>query len=123
MSRKEHLTVEGLQKIVAIKAAINLGLSGELKAAFKDTIPVKRPLVQSQMIADPYWLAGFVSGEGCFYVGIKASASHSIGSRVQLVFSITQHSRDEELMKNLVSYLGYGKYVPRNNKDFGEFIV
>jgi hypothetical protein len=26
-------------------------------------------------------------------------------------------------MKSLVSYLGCGRYVPRNNKDFGEFIV
>jgi len=26
-------------------------------------------------------------------------------------------------MKSLVSYFGCGRYVPRNNKDFGEFIV
>ena len=31
MNRKEHLTIEGLRKIVAIKASINLGLSSELK--------------------------------------------------------------------------------------------
>ena len=31
MNRDEHLTIEGLQKIVAIRAAINRGLSDELK--------------------------------------------------------------------------------------------
>jgi hypothetical protein len=42
---------------------------------------------------------------------------------VQLIFLITQHSRDRELMESLVSYFGCGRYVPRNNKDFGEFII
>src|SRR5436853_7797737 len=38
ISRKEHLTTEGLHKIVSIKASINKGLSTELKAAFPDVI-------------------------------------------------------------------------------------
>jgi len=42
--RKEHLTQEGLEKILALKANLNLGLSAELKAAFPNTVPVKRPL-------------------------------------------------------------------------------
>jgi hypothetical protein len=53
MLRKEHLTNEGLQKLVAIKASLNLGLSDELKAAFPDIIPVQRPLVQNKTIEDP----------------------------------------------------------------------
>ena len=31
---KEHLTIKGLHKIVAIKASMNKGLSDELKVAF-----------------------------------------------------------------------------------------
>jgi hypothetical protein len=45
MNRKGHLTSDGLQEIVNIRASINLGLSEDLKAAFPDTIPVTRPLV------------------------------------------------------------------------------
>lgn len=67
MNRKEHLTKEGLNKIVAMKASMNLGLSTELKAAFPHTIPVPRPLVNDQEIKDPQWVAGFVEGEGCFF--------------------------------------------------------
>ena len=48
MDHKKHLTVEGLQQIVNLRAAINLGLSDELKAAFPNIISVKRPLVKSQ---------------------------------------------------------------------------
>ena len=53
MNRKEHLTIEGLHKIVAIKASINLGLSQELKAAFPNTISEPRPLVEVPKTYDP----------------------------------------------------------------------
>lgn len=64
MNRKEHLTHDGLNKIVNHRASINNGLSDKLKAAFPDTNPVPRPLVVDQEIKDPHWLAGFTSGEG-----------------------------------------------------------
>jgi hypothetical protein len=54
MSRGEHLTKEGLRKIVAIKASMNRGIPDELKKAFPNTIPVPRPLVVNQEITDPF---------------------------------------------------------------------
>nr|ACV41166.1 ribosomal protein 3/homing endonuclease-like fusion protein [Grosmannia laricis] len=67
---KQHLTVEGIQKIVAIRASINKGLYGELKAAFPNIIPVQRPKIDDRFILDiqPWWVAGFTEGEGCFSV-------------------------------------------------------
>ena len=47
MIRKEHLTHEGLLKIIAIKASMNLGLSESLTKAFPDVVPVQRPLVKN----------------------------------------------------------------------------
>ena len=41
---KEHITEEGLRKIVAIKASMNLGLSEELKTAFPNITPQDMPL-------------------------------------------------------------------------------
>jgi hypothetical protein len=46
MNKGEHLTQEGLNKILAIKASINRGLSDELKAAYPNTKPVIRPQVE-----------------------------------------------------------------------------
>lgn len=46
ISRKEHLTIEGLRKIVAIRASINKGLSVTLKEAFPRIIPVSRPIIE-----------------------------------------------------------------------------
>ena len=38
-------------------------------------------------------------------------------------FILTQHSRDEILIKSLINELGCGRYFPRSNKNYGEFIV
>jgi len=54
ITRKEHLTAEGLEKIVAIKASINLGLSDVLKTAFSKIVPAKRPVIKDQKIFDPH---------------------------------------------------------------------
>ena len=123
MEQKEHLTPEGLAKIVALKASMNTGLSEELKAAFPEILPVSRPSVLNSKIKDPHWLAGFTSGEGCFLVNIINSSSCRLGFQVQLVFQLTQHSRDEQLMRSLVEYVGCGKYYTRSGKNFGEFLV
>jgi len=49
---KQHLTTEGINKIVAIKASTNLGLSSELKVAFPDVIPVLRHQGEKKIIPD-----------------------------------------------------------------------
>ena len=53
MNNKEHLTLEGLKKIIALKASLNLGLSDELKTNFSDISFVDRPLVEDQQIIAP----------------------------------------------------------------------
>ena len=111
MEQKEHLTMEGLEKIVAIKASLNNGLSAELKAAFPEIIPVPRPSVVGVTpleIKDPNWLAGFTSAEGCLFINIKNSYSHSLGFQVLLEFKLIQHSRDIILMRSLIELLNCG---------------
>jgi hypothetical protein len=53
MNEKKHLSSEGLQNIVNIRASINNGLSLALKAAFPNTIPAPRPLILDKVIKDP----------------------------------------------------------------------
>jgi hypothetical protein len=84
---------------------MNNGLSEELKAAFPKILPVPRPSVLDYKIKDPHWLAGFTTGEGCFFIKITSSSSHRLGFQVLLVFELTQPaSRDEQLMGSLVDY-------------------
>ena len=121
MKGREHLTMEGLQKIVSIKAVLNKGLPDNLKAAFSDIVPAIRPQVMSKIILNPYWISGFVSGEGCFYLVLKKSSK---GGSVGFRFLVTQHIRDAELLKSLVNYLGCGKYSIRPLRPmYGDYLV
>jgi len=47
-----------------------------------------------------------------------------MGVQVQLRFRLTQHSRDEQLMKSLVGYLGCGSYYSSpDGREYGDLIV
>lgn len=106
IKNQEHLTNEGLRRLLAIKAAMNRGLSESLNSEFSDIIPVARPQVLDQSIPNAEWVAGFTSGEGCYYVKVTSSKSHKIGSQVQVRFSIGQHNRDEKLIQSFIEYFG-----------------
>lgn len=51
MNKKEHLTKEGLQKIVNHRASMNRGLSEDLYKNFPNTIPVVIPLSLNPIIS------------------------------------------------------------------------
>lgn len=121
LKSKEHLTIEGIEKVISIKASMNKGLPAKIKTDFPNIVPVERPLVKFPEIKDQHWLSGFVDGEACFYVKIVESLS---GSRVRLRFQITQHTRDEQLLKSFENYLGCGHYRERSDGKFaGDFFV
>lgn len=113
VNAKEHLTMEGLQKIVSCKASINLGLTDVLKTAFPNTMPALRYLAVYSETLDPYWVAGFASGEGCFSITENRFSSKIY---VRLVFSVSTHSRDECLIRSLVAFFGCGAYCPSSLK-------
>jgi hypothetical protein len=119
VSRKEHLTAEGLGKIVSIRASMNNGLSDELQIF--GVIPVPRPTVKLPENLDPHWLAGFVSAEGCFMIKCNKNLTCKSGFQVLLRFQITQHIRDEELLRSLMSYFGCGQYSVSKGRDWGDF--
>lgn len=105
MQEKEHLTQEGLEKIVAIKASLNKGLSDDLKTAFPNITPIPKPVLNLESIKHPNWLAGFVSGEGCFLISIYKAKTNS-GEAVKLIFQITQHNKDELLLGSMLNFFG-----------------
>ena len=85
IQNKEHLTYQGLQIILAIKASINRGLNDVLKAAFPSITPVQKPYVGILNISDPEWIAGFVNGEGNLFIEITLNQSN-VGFQTRLVF-------------------------------------
>ena len=52
MNNKAHLSIEGLNQIVNIKASMNLGLSDFLKSEFNDYTPVERLVINTENFPD-----------------------------------------------------------------------
>lgn len=51
--KKEHLTLEGIKKLVSIKSSMNLGLSPELKTIFSNIEPEKKENISNYKKPDP----------------------------------------------------------------------
>jgi len=111
MLNKEHLTRDGLEKIIAIKSSLNKGLSNTLSLAFPNIAAIEKLSVIDIRISSPQWLAGFTTGEGCFYIKLVKSINSRQGFSVQLLFQLTQHTRDELLMRSLIDYLNSGTVI------------
>jgi len=137
MDNRAHLTIEGFNKIINIKAVMNLGLSDSFKYDFKElalplvqlrnelmpaaykqgkqmvpafvvtNVTIERPLIQTEIIPDPNWISGFVDGEGTFDIKIYSSKTN-VGFAVQLRFRIPQHERDSKLIELIMKYFGSG---------------
>ena len=121
MLEKTHSTLEGIQKIVNIKASINLGLSNELKDAFPETMPVVKEAKDIKDIPLE-WMAGFSTGESNFFITIQNSKTKS-GIAASLRFSIAQDSRDLSLLESFENFFGCGYVAKYQNRSVCEFIV
>jgi len=111
MTLKTHLTSEGLQELVKIKASMNKGLTDELNLAFPNLISNRpsTPILTSLKKVDPNWFAGFISAEGCFYIDLYKSSDSLLGEKVRLKIILTQHSRDLQLMNLLPAFFDCGR--------------
>lgn len=116
MLNKGHLTSDGLQEIVNLKSSLNLGLNDKLKASFPNYKVSPKSTVSLINIPNTFWLVGFFEGEACFYISIYKSPKSKTGFAVQLVFKVTQHSRDAKLLKHIAEYLSCGRVEYRKEE-------
>ena len=121
MNKGEHLNKDGLIKIVNLKASLNKGLSNELKINFPNTIKVERPKVNIPMNINYNWIAGFMSGDGCFSVAIYKSDTYKVGYRVKLQIIFSQHSRDDDICKIMIPLFSKDKIIGIKSLDYLDF--
>jgi hypothetical protein len=120
---KQHLTAVGIQKIVDIKASINLGLTEELILKFPNTNPVVRPLVELPKVPHPQWIAGFTDGDGCFMIRTRKASAYKLGYSVFLGFVLSQSIRDSVLMESFIKSFSCGGYSVSTNGEACEYHV
>lgn len=105
IKQREHLTEKGLLDLIGLKSSLNWGLSDNLKEAFPNVTFVNRPEYKFNGIPNPFWVAGFTSGDGSFHLNVKKLENNiNINHRVSLRYSINLNIRDAEVLKGLVIY-------------------
>jgi hypothetical protein len=65
---------------------------------------------------DPWWVVGFVDGEGCFSVAIHRNtryARRTGGWQLAPVFQVYQHEKERELLHRVQSHFGCGSVVSK----------
>jgi hypothetical protein len=103
INNKQYQPEIGLHKLISIRASLNKGLPERLQLAFPNVTPEIRPAVPKANL-DPnnldtnYWVSGFISGEGCFFIKTSKSKTHKLGISVSLNFLVVQDIRDAYLL-------------------------
>lgn len=108
---KKHLTIEGLHDLISIRASLNKGLAERLKLAFPNIKPAVRPEIPNYSIKQKeinHWIAGFVTGEGCFFIKTSKSKTHKLGISVALNFFVEKNIRDSYLLASFSQIFGCG---------------
>lgn len=106
-----------MRQIISIKASINNGLKSGLTTAFPDIVPYVRPVMEpykTNVIYDPHWVVGFVSGDGSF----SASSNNTTRKVFRARFIITQHAHDFKLLEAIRNYLGGIGSISKNGGTF-----
>src|ERR1700734_3516466 len=95
----ENLTERGLLEIISLKSNLNLGLPDKLKNAFPNIMAKDRPEYFFTGIPDPFWVSGFISGDGSFQIVLRNS-----NNQVFARLGIHLHVRELEVLKGLATY-------------------
>jgi LAGLIDADG endonuclease len=69
-------------------------------------------VAESTLKLDPYWVVGFVDGEGCFSVSMHHNprfARRTYGWQLHPAFQVYQHSGHAELLLELVTFFDCGR--------------
>jgi len=68
-------------------------------------------------------MAGFVTGEGCFFIKTSKSKTHKLGMSVALNFIVVQNIRDAYLLESFVQFFGCGSFSIVEKSGIGRFAV
>jgi LAGLIDADG endonuclease len=122
---KEHLNKSGFLTILTYYASINKGISKKVLKYYPNIKPVKRISFNLPYCLNPFWVSGFVSGDGGFSIIIRSSNSYILKQQISCKFHIAQHIRDIKLMNLFINFFNCGAlYVRSNNSSKRcEFVV
>jgi len=123
MEKGQHNSLPGLLKIFSLRAVLNKGLPDIIKTEYPDIIPANVPEFKVSPNLNSHWLSGFITAEGSFFISIYSNEDRKVGYAISLVFSLSQHIKDIELLERFVGYLSCGTVRKSNTRESAEWII
>ena len=77
-----------------------------------------RPCSVENFQLNPWWVTGFIDGEGSFMVSITKKKNFKHGWKVQLIFAINLNKKDLPLLKKFIKYFLVGHIAKDGPKAF-----
>src|SRR5215831_13195314 len=68
----------------------------------------------------PWWIVGFVDGEGCFAIDLISNPTLTLGVQVQANFSVTQGIKSWSALERIQAYFGCGQIQLNPRQDHRE---
>lgn len=66
---------------------------------------------------DPWWITGFVDGEGCFSISFVKNSTVRFGYQIFTEFVITQGEKSKVCLEEIMAYFRCGKIYVNTRKD------
>lgn len=108
--KKEHLTLPGLLKIIALKAHSPFELSPKMLDHFPNYTPLEAPKYSPNFInMNIHWIFGFMNADGHFIINIKKNQNTKSGKSIHFLIQITQHNKSLIVLEEIKKFIGAGK--------------
>ena len=133
MAKKEHLTKAGLLKVISYINLLNKPLNKESLAKiikilgplpFLALPPV--PIITSLEIIHPYWIVGFIMGDGGFtFTKSVATSKKTHETRVyfSLQMFVCQLKMDAYLLRSIANHIGVGLVNTEYNSPMAQLVI
>lgn len=73
------------------------------------------------VVLNPWYIVGFVEGEGCFAITISKHKTKKLGFDARLVFEIELRGDDKPILEKIKDYFGVGHIYNLNYERYGWF--
>ena len=91
--------------------------------SYSTSAAVQLSATASKIKLNPWWITGFVDGDGCFIMNIYKNLRLKTGWYVQLFLFISLHSKDKALLEQIKNFFGVGRIIYKENKNVARLLV
>jgi len=113
LENKEHLTLQGIEKLKNMASQMNTNRTFEEKGQFCQEHTSKSTI-------SPEWIQGFTDAEGCFYFYMgkpKIKGKESSTWYLQASLEIAQNTHDVAVLELIQSFFGCGIIKPKRTNN------